>query len=313
MGVSLDGTPETRVAAVGIAEDEATSADSVRRLCSSTQLSRILGVSLARIRGWSRAGLIRPERTVHRLELFEFRQVAAAKSLADLVRAGVSIARIRASLDRVRTWLPGAEETLAGRPLLGSGGGLCLRLEGGELADPTGQLLFDFDSTPARCALPLPRSPGEWLREAQRREESGELSEAARAYHEALAGDPRLAEARFGLANVLYLLEDAAEAAAEYLRAVEIDPEYIEAWNNLGNALAELGEVDAALSAYRRALAIEPEYGDARFNLAEALWSDGALPEARAHYREVLLHDPTSPWSKHVEERIGGESPLGGG
>jgi tetratricopeptide (TPR) repeat protein len=295
---------EEWLAELGLASPER----SVRRLCTSTEISRLLGVPLARVRAWSRAGLIRPVRAVHRLEYFEFRQVAAAKSLADLVEGGVSPERIRRSLERLRGWLPDAAESLAARALLGEPGELLLRLDGGELADPTGQLRLDFAGERAIDEPLLLRTPRQWCAEAERREDAGELAEAARAYHEALAADPTLPEAHFGLANVLYLLEDAAEAAAEYLRAVELDPEYVEAWNNLGNAFDELGETDAALHAYRRAVAVAPDYGEAHFNLAETLWSDGEPDEARAHYAIYLEREPTSPWGKHIRERLSGPS-----
>lgn len=302
-GARLRSIDEERwLGELGLAERES----SIRRLCTSAEISRILGVPLARIRGWSRAGLIRAARTLHRLEYYEFREVAAAKSLADLVEAGISPARIRRSLERIRGWLPGAADSLAARALLGESGELLLRLEGGELAEPTGQLRLDFAAAWREEEPFLLRTPRQWCAEAQRLEDAGDLSAASRAYHEALAADPHLAEARFGLANVLYLLENAAEAAAEYLRAVELDPDYVEAWNNLGNAFAELGEVDAAVRAYRRALVIVPDYGDAHFNLAETLWSDGSLDPARAHYAIYLESEPTSPWAKHARERVAG-------
>ncbi len=276
----------------------------VRRLCTSSELGRILGVPMSRIRSWSRVGLIRPARTVHRLEFFEFRQVAAARALADLVEHGVSLERIRAGLDRVRAWLPGAGDTLASRAILEREGELLVRLEGGAIADPSGQLRLDFEFAEQSAPAELLRSPRQWYEEGQRREDSGELEEATRAYQEAVRGESRLPEAHFNLANVLYLLEHPAEAAAEYLRAVEIDPEYVEAWNNLGNVLAEVGEVASSLQAYTRAIEIAPEYGDAHFNLGETLWGEGRFEEARVHYRFYLRQDPTSPWARQIRERL---------
>lgn len=318
--------------------------DAIHRLCTASELSRILRVPRSHIRRLSRAGLIHASKTVHRLEFYEFREVAAAKDLVALLARGVSVERIRQGLERVRAWLPGAEDTVAGRAIFARDGELLVRLDGGELADATGQLRIDFDGTrgaslsspPSSTPIPVkgarvrpeasiegaepdspPRdargvelaTPDEWFERGQRAEESGSLEEASDAYQNALRAGAAFPEVHFNLGNVLYLLENPAEAAAEFLRAVEIDPDYVEVWNNLGNALSELGQGDGAIRAYQRALELAPEYLDAHFNLAETLWSEERLEEARAHYWIYLRHDPVSPWADQVKARLGSRLP----
>ena len=298
--------------------------EAIHRLCTAAELARLLSVPLPQIRALSRAGLIQPSKTVHRLEFFEFRQVAAAKDLVALVSSGVSVDRIRHGFERVRSWLPAGGSALAGRALIDESDDLLVRLEGGELAEVTGQLRFDFGegdagekeatkaATPVEVEAPevapeTPRptgTPQEWFTRGQRAEELGRLAEARAAYRNAIELGAEFPEVHFNLGNVLYLLEHPAESAAEFLRAIERDPEYLEAWNNLGNTLAELGEVENAIRAYSRALELAPEYLDAHYNLAETLWGEGRTDEARAHYWIYLRRDPISPWADQIKARL---------
>ena len=297
--------------------------EAIHRLCTAAELARLLSVPLPQIRALSRAGLIQPSKTVHRLEFFEFRQVAAAKDLVALVSSGVSVDRIRQGFERVRSWLPAGGAALAGRTLIDESDSLLVRLEGGELAEVTGQLRFDFGETepteeepisaapspePVPESKPLTGTPQEWFTKGQRAEELGRLSEARAAYRNAIELGAEFPEVHFNLGNVLYLLEHPAESAAEFLRAIERDPEYLEAWNNLGNTLAELGEVENAIRAYSRALELAPEYLDAHYNLAETLWSEGRTDEARSHYWIYLRRDPISPWADQIKARLAGPS-----
>jgi tetratricopeptide (TPR) repeat protein len=287
--------------------------EEVQRLYTVAQLGRLLGISRDRIRLWMRIGFIKPARTAHRLAYFDLRQVAGAKRLCELVRAGVAVERLRKSLLELRSWSPDAEEPLSLLPLLAREGRLLVRLESGQVAEPTGQLLIDFstgggdggEALPATIVDLKPRTVDGWFELALRLEDSGKLGEARDAYREALAiGGPE-PEICFNLANVLYGLGEKGRAVERYSQAIELDPEYVEAWNNLGNALGDLGQVEESLKAYRRALAVEPDYADAHFNLAEALLAIGREEEARAHWKTYLAQDPRSPWSEKARRRLG--------
>src|SRR5262245_43519197 len=75
--------------------------DGIQRLYTTAQLARMLEVSGASLRAWVRSGLIRPERVEHRLCYFNFRQVASAKMLRDLMRGGATTPDIRRSLEQL--------------------------------------------------------------------------------------------------------------------------------------------------------------------------------------------------------------------
>ena len=60
--------------------------------------TRLLQIPGDRLRAWLEAGLIQPAQTHHGIAYFDFRQVTGAKTLCDLVRAGVTVKRLRRSL-----------------------------------------------------------------------------------------------------------------------------------------------------------------------------------------------------------------------
>ena len=123
--------------------------EDLQRLFTTAQLSRILEVPAPEIRSWMRRKLIRPAKVARRLAWFDFREVALARTLHALTRAGISAARIGRSIRELAQWLPDAQgahaeamltqlETSAHSPILS------VRLRDGRLADPAGQLLLDF-------------------------------------------------------------------------------------------------------------------------------------------------------------------------
>ena len=123
--------------------------EDLQRLFTTAQLSRILEVPAPEIRAWMRRKLIRPAKVARRLAWFDFREVALARTLHALTRAGISAARIGRSIRELAQWLPDAQgahaetmltqlETSAHSPTLS------VRLRDGRLADPAGQLLLDF-------------------------------------------------------------------------------------------------------------------------------------------------------------------------
>lgn len=279
--------------------------EDIHRLYTTGQLGRILQLPGTSIRAWVRAGLIEPALTVHRLAYFDFRQIAGAKALCDLIRSGVALPRIRKSLLQLRSLRIAGDQALLQLALIERDGKLLARLQGGGLVEPSGQRLFDFASAGCPEAVTLAREigPAEWFDRALDLEEAGLLEEAGRAY-EAVHGIGPMPEACFNHGNVLYALQKKEDACAKFRQALGLDPEYVEAWNNLANVLAELGRTDEAVAAYERALVIEPLYADAHYNLAETLYQAGAPESAAPHWRAYLKQDPRSAWAREAIRRL---------
>ncbi|MEM7204965.1 MAG: tetratricopeptide repeat protein [Planctomycetota bacterium] len=280
---------------------------------TAVQLADVLNVSAARIRTWVRLGLLHPGgvpiATARKHAGFGFAEVARARAVHRLTLAGVRPAKIRAALERVREWLPETEPSAAALEVGGEAAPVLVRLPGGGLAEPSGQLRFDFDeaaSAVGRGSLRqlAERPADEWFELGVVAEQRGDFEAAVDAYERALLGggpDPQIA---FNLGNALFALERPGEAAQRYRQAVELDPGYAQAWNNLGNALAEHAQPRDALMAYARALTVDAAYADPHFNLAETHQQLGQLGAARKHWSAYLALDGDSPWAAMARERL---------
>ncbi|EMI22921.1 O-linked GlcNAc transferase, partial [Rhodopirellula maiorica SM1] len=117
-------------------------AGQIRRLHTLEQLSRLLGVSGLRLRRWNALGLIQAHAPAAIAPMFDYQEVAAAKSLARLIARGVSPRKLADSLRRLQHWLPDH------RGLHSSIVALEKRLlvrHGDSFVDSSGQLHFSFD------------------------------------------------------------------------------------------------------------------------------------------------------------------------
>lgn len=270
------------------------------RLYTTAQVCRIVDAPTAEVRAWLRHGLIQPARVAKRLAWFEFKDIVYARSLSRLTAGGIPAARIRRSLGEIAGWLPDAR-LMIGR-VEAWDRDLRVRLGDGRWAEPSGQLLLDFDEAPEHGPADLSRGSGgpeaaPWLSAGLAAEERGDLEGAAEAYRRA-AGSTAEPETCFNLGNVLYDLGREVEAAERYLQAIEADRDFAEAWNNLGNAMAALGKLADAVHAYETALALEPAYADAHCNLASALERLGRSEEAREHRAAC---EKANPSRRHLE------------
>ena len=275
-------------------------------------LTDLLEIPPARIRAWVRAGLVRPAKTEHGVWHFDFRQVAAVKTLDRLIRSGVHPGRVRRSLDQLRRWLPEAQQSLEQLSLLEENGQLLVRLEQGDLAAADGQLRFDFSGEAAGDApAPLrmhadavPATAADWFEQGVEQQRAGYLAEAAESYRQALQVGGPDAQVCFDLANVLRELGQKREAMERYLQAVEVEKDFGDAWNNLGLVLCDLGRREAACTAFRRALAADPADARARYNLADVLDELRLGAEAAEHWRLYLRHDRTSEHASYARDRL---------
>jgi tetratricopeptide (TPR) repeat protein len=297
----------------------------VQRLYTPAMLAELLGVPVAAIRRWERQGTLRPVRVVRRLSHFDFAEVAVAQRLAQLLAAGCSLRTIDRRLAEISRLLPGVERPLADPRVVVEGRRLFLRL-GDDLAEPGGQLLFDFDQRqleddatelPATIAITAAHRAGgddaletlvdQLQQEAIDWEDEGQLDRAAEAYRTLLmAAGPR-AEIHFALADVLYRANDLSAARERYYAALEIDEEYVEARASLGCVLAETGELELAAATFAGALEFHPDFADVHYHLAHTLDRLGRCDEAASHFAMFLELAPESPWAEAARDRLAPE------
>jgi len=279
-----------------------------QRTFDAAELAELCGLPSAVVNRWIERELLSSQRGS--IGQFSFLSVGRARTLAKLWRAGWNAPRIAHALRRAQTIIKDPDEALTG--LLASIGRrrLTVRTSDGQLVEPGGQLVFDFEAEAAAATageLPTMRTPKAWFAIAVEAEAAGRIEDAVRAYEHALENENP--EAHFNLGNCYYSLRRRREAAARFETAVALSTDYAEAWNNLGVVRGELNDREGAVTALERALAIVPHYADAHYNLAEALAVAGDLDGARRHWRAYLSFDPNSRWADQVRRylQINGE------
>jgi len=263
--------------------------DSNCGLFSIADVAQLAGVPGKVLRGWIDSGLIVPHRVRDGVCLFEYAQLADARSIAALLKRGVAPRAIRhavavAESNGVRV----RPVQLVHQP----GQKLAYRNNDGELVAPDGTAFVSDDSacgveaTLRVIALPVDFSGA--VETAIELELQGEFEQAAAIYADVLDAGPEDEVLYFNLGNVQLAMGEVDAAIASYQRSVELDPHYAEAWNNLANAYCDANDLHNAVAAYQTALHHAPQYDDAHFNLAETFFVLGNLRYATRHWRACL-------------------------
>jgi tetratricopeptide (TPR) repeat protein len=258
------------------------------------EVAKMLGLSVAQVRSYVKAGFLDPARGPRGELRFSFQDLVLLRTAKGLVSARIPSRRVRTALRKLRAQLP------EGRPLRA----VHIHAEGDHIvvgdgeakwAPESGQVLFDFSARElsARTA-PLvlhARGAADWYERGCDLEES-EPSAAKAAYARALELDPTLADAWVNLGRLLHASGDAREAALHYRKAIELRPDDVVALFNLGVALEDLKMLREAVLAYRTALAADPACADAHYNLSQVYERlkepTSALRHLRA-YRKLVL------------------------
>lgn len=120
----------------------------------------------------------------------------------------------------------------------------------------------------------------------------GRLSEAARAFEQAIALDPSNGNAHYALGNVYAEMGRWADAVRAYHVALSLNREDVEALNNLGVALGMRGQHVQAAAAFERAVKIYPKWAEPHYHLSNERRALGQEKEAREAYERALRLRP---------------------
>jgi tetratricopeptide (TPR) repeat protein len=285
--------------------------DHIQRLHTPAMLAELLGVPVQVIRRWHRRGLIVPEREVRRLAYFDFREVATARRLAELLAAGMTPAVIEARLADVCRLLPDVERPLEQLSVIAEGKDLLLR-RGGGLIDSGGQRRFDFVADQA-AGDPTLADPtlGDQILGSQAAEQAFD-NDSERTTDESPVTTMKLPEmARRELgpsdlaaldAEALIELAAAAEDCGDMARAIELYRSALSA----GGPSAELcfraaellycqNELTAARERYYMAIELDEDFVEARWNLGCVLAELGDRELAVAAFEGALAFHADYP------------------
>lgn len=268
---------------------------------TTEEVAKLLGLSPAQIRSYTRAGFLSPARDRRGGLRFSFQDLVLLRAAKGLMAARIPAAKIRASLRRLKQQLP------RGRPLselrITAEGHRVVARDGDVTWSPeSGQTVLDFDvASLAERAAPLARRQAAaarrvedefdadaWFELGEELEVSAP-DEARDAYRRALELDPHHADAHVNLGRLLIDAERAEEAETHF-RAVLADlPQHATGWYNLGIALEDQHRPGEAIKAYERAIAANRRLADAYFNLARLYEQAGKRAAALRHLSKYRL------------------------
>ncbi|HSD31724.1 MAG TPA: tetratricopeptide repeat protein [Gemmatimonadales bacterium] len=268
---------------------------------TTEEVARLLGLSPAQIRSYTRAGFLSPGRGARGDLRFSFQDLVLLKAAKGLMAARVPAAKIRGSLRRLKQQLPRGRAlsevriTAEAHRVVARDGTVAWNPE-------SGQLVLDFDvAALAQRAAPLARRQAAAARRVEQdldAEEWFELGlelevsdpdEARDAYRRALELDPHHAEAHVNLGRLLVESERAEEAETHFRAVLADHPDHATAWFNLGIALEDRRRTNEATKAYEQAIAADRRLADAYFNLARLFEQAGKRAAALRNLSKYRL------------------------
>ena len=262
---------------------------------TSRDVAKLLGLTVAQVRGFARDGFLTPGRGPRGELLFSFQDLVILRTAKGLVAARIPTRRIRRALRRLRAQLPRGRSLAELR--IGAEGDRIVVSDGVTTWSPeSDQMVLDFAvSDLASRAAPMARRAAKAARRVEEdlsAEDWYELglelevaapSEARDAYRRALELDAHHADARVNLGRLLHEQGLVEEAERHYRLALRENSEHATAAYNLGIALEDLGRADDAIEAYRAALAADPRLADAHYNVARLYEKVGKKAAALRH------------------------------
>lgn len=215
-------------------------------------------------------------------DLLSFQDLTAIRVAAQLGRG----ANVNAAVARVLKEQP-ADSPLSTVSVEKVGRELVARSSSVQWNAKTGQQLFDLGSrkSPWLQAAAPKRDAHQLFASAVRIEESDPPG-AIDLYVEAVAADPRHADAHINLGRLLHQTGRLREAEAHYVAALVTRPTDVTASFNLGVVLEDLGKLDDAIQRYRDTIELDPTLVDAYFNLSRLYERKGEKVSAIRHLKD---------------------------
>ncbi len=289
--------------------------------------ARILGVSRSRLRYWGQVSLVEPTADLGSRPAYGFTDLVSVRSVLGLLESGVSLSRIRRSVDGVRESMPNVALPLRELRVWAEGYDRVVVRHEGVLIQPDGQTVIDFseeaalpagEQVLARIAFGDQHQPTleaseaydgasarEWFeRGCKLDSERATYADAIEAYLHAIELDPGYADAHCNLGSLYFNRDRRATARACFERALEIDSNHVEANLNLAIVLEESGQNESALQRYKRALASDPLYADTHVSLALLYEKLGLRRKARTHWLRYVGLEPNGAWGDVARGRL---------
>ncbi|MGH7546822.1 MAG: tetratricopeptide repeat protein [Gemmatimonadales bacterium] len=262
---------------------------------TSRDVAKLLGLTVAQVRGFARDGFLTPGRGPRGQLLFSFQDLVILRTAKGLVAARIPTRRIRRALRGLKAQLPRGR-SLAELRIAAEDDRIVVSDGEATWSPESGQMQLDFAvSELASRAAPMARraakaarrvgddlSAKDWYELGLELEVAAPV-EARDAYRRALELDAHHADAHVNLGRLLHEQGLVAEAERHYRAALGDNPDHATAAYNLGIAFEDLARPADAVEAYRSALSADPTLADAHFNLARLYEKAGKRAAALRH------------------------------
>jgi tetratricopeptide (TPR) repeat protein len=291
------------------------SREPVTDLFTRAEVSRLLGVSSARLSSLDRTGVVSPSGRRRGRRAYTFTDLIAMRTAQGLLEQRVRLRDVTRAIAALRKSLPNVARPLVELKIASDGKRVIVYSGDGAYEPVTGQMLLDLQVSTLRddvVRLLRPTAGKDrartayelYLHASQLDEDPATMDDAEALYAQALELDPWLSIAYTNLGNIRFRRHQVAEAEALYRKALTIDPRQPEAQYNLGYVMLERGEAHLAVPLFRGAIESDPKFADAYFNLAMAFEQLGEPPKARPYWKSYIDLEPEGTWTEIARRHL---------
>jgi tetratricopeptide (TPR) repeat protein len=284
-------------------------------LFTSGEISRLLGISQARLRTFDRAGVVSPTGRRRGRRAYSFSDLIALRTAQSLLERRVRLRDVTRAVGALKRSLPKVTRPLQELRIVSDGQRVIVHTTDGAFEPLTGQMVLDFEVKALRddVVRVLRPSAGRerartayelYLRASQLDEDPLSMDDAEVLYREAISLDPWLAIAYTNLGNIRFRRHDADAAEVLYKKALEIDNRQPEAQYNLGYVMLERGQPDLSVPLFHGAIEADPKFADAYFNLAMAYEQIGETSKARPFWKSYISLEPSGTWTEIAKRHL---------
>lgn len=306
-------TPKTD--AVEAAPSTSKLGEPVTDVFSPREVSRLLGLSPARLRSLDKAQIVSPSALRNGRRAYTFQDLIALRATHDLLARHVRVKDVALAIGALRRALPRVTRPLQELRIVSDGRKVVVRAEGGTFEPISGQMMLDFrvDGLRADVVRVLRQDTVRersrtafdlYVRASALDEDATSFDEAVSLYKQAIELDPNLAIAYTNLGNIRFRMGDEHGAEQLYKRALDIDSRQPEAHYNLGYVMLERGRAIEAVTFFSAAIVSDPRFADAHFNLAMAYEALEDKAKARVHWKKYLDLEPTGAWADIARDHL---------
>jgi len=314
-GGRVEPRVEQQESAAAIATELPDTREPITDLFSGSEVTRLLGLSAARLRTLDRAGIVSPGGRRRGRRAYTFADLIALRTAQGLLARRVRLRDVTRAVAALQRSLPKVTRPLAELRVVSDGQRVVVRSQEGSYEPLTGQMLLDLEIKSLRDDVVRVLRPAAgkersktayslYVRASQLDEDPTTMKEAETLYRQALELDPWLAIAYTNLGNICFRKGEEADAEKLYHRALEIDVKQPEAQYNLGYIMLERGKAVDAIPYFLCAIEADPRFADAYFNLAMAYEGIGDAAKARPCWKHYLELEPAGTWAEIARKHL---------